>query len=247
MGRAAHHPFHLRALSEAPRVKMLAKVVRVPHYASAFDESRRSLVIMCGSCTLRVTDGRPSKNHASNETSWPPRNPTSSSFRAMTLARGTSASTAAARWVSAPRTLTRWPLRESPSPDYYGQQSCTAGRAAFITGQNPVRTGLTKVGTPRAVIGLQPEDPTIAELLKPLGYRTGQFGKNHLGDRDKFLPTMHGFDEFFGNLHHLKAQEEPELEDFPKDPAFQERFGPRGCCTRGPMARAARKLRVPVR
>ncbi len=112
--------------------------------------------------------------------------------------------------------------------DYYGQQSCTAGRAAFITGQNPLRTGLTKVGMPGATLGLQPEDPTIAELLKPLGYTTGQFGKNHLGDRNEFLPTVHGFDEFFGNLYHLNAEEEPELPDYPKDPAFKERFGPRG-------------------
>ena len=112
--------------------------------------------------------------------------------------------------------------------DYYAQQSCTAGRAAFITGQNPIRTGLTKVGMPGADVGLQAEDPTIAELLKPLGYATGQFGKNHLGDKDKYLPTMHGFDEFFGNLYHLNAEEEPELEDYPKDPAFKERFGPRG-------------------
>jgi arylsulfatase A-like enzyme len=112
--------------------------------------------------------------------------------------------------------------------DYYAQQSCTAGRAAFMTGQNPVRTGLTKVGMPGADVGLQKEDPTIAELLKPLGYATGQFGKNHLGDKDEFLPTMHGFDEFFGNLYHLNAEEEPELPDYPKDPAFRERFGPRG-------------------
>jgi arylsulfatase A-like enzyme len=112
--------------------------------------------------------------------------------------------------------------------DYYGQQSCTAGRAAFITGQNPVRTGLTKVGMPGATVGLQAEDPTIAELLKPLGYATGQFGKNHLGDRDEFLPTVHGFDEFFGNLYHLNAEEEPELPDYPKDPAFKKMFGPRG-------------------
>jgi arylsulfatase A-like enzyme len=112
--------------------------------------------------------------------------------------------------------------------DYYGQQSCTAGRAAFITGQNPVRTGLTKVGMPGATVGLQAEDPTIAELLKPLGYATGQFGKNHLGDRDEYLPTMHGFDEFFGNLYHLNAEEEPELPDYPKDPAFRKKFGPRG-------------------
>jgi len=112
--------------------------------------------------------------------------------------------------------------------DYYGQQSCTAGRAAFITGQNPIRTGLTKVGMPGADIGLSEEDPTIAELLKPLGYATGQFGKNHLGDKDKFLPTLHGFDEFFGNLYHLNAEEEPEDPDYPKNPAFKERYGPRG-------------------
>jgi arylsulfatase len=112
--------------------------------------------------------------------------------------------------------------------DWYGQQSCTAGRAAFITGQNPLRTGLTKVGMPGADVGLQAEDPTIAELLKPLGYATGQFGKNHLGDKDKFLPTNHGFDEFFGNLYHLNAEEEPELPDYPKDPAFRKAFGPRG-------------------
>src|SRR5882757_7301450 len=112
--------------------------------------------------------------------------------------------------------------------DYYGQQSCTAGRASFICGQNPLRTGLTKVGMPGATVGLQPEDPTIAEMLKPLGYATGQFGKNHLGDRNEFLPTVHGFDEFFGNLYHLNAEEEPELPDYPKDPKFKERFGPRG-------------------
>jgi arylsulfatase A-like enzyme len=112
--------------------------------------------------------------------------------------------------------------------DSYGQQSCTAGRAAFITGQNPLRTGLTKVGMPGATVGLQPEDPTIADLLKPLGYATGQFGKNHLGDRNEYLPTVHGFDEFFGNLYHLNAEEEPELPDYPKDPKFKEQFGPRG-------------------
>ena len=112
--------------------------------------------------------------------------------------------------------------------DWYGQQSCTAGRAAFITGQSPIRTGLTKVGLPGAKLGLQPEDPTIAELLKPLGYVCGQFGKNHLGDRDEFLPTVHGFDEFFGNLYHLNAEEEPECEDYPKNPEFAKKFGPRG-------------------
>lgn len=112
--------------------------------------------------------------------------------------------------------------------DWYGQQSCTAGRAAFITGQSPIRTGLTKVGLPGAKIGLQPEDPTIADLLKPLGYVCGQFGKNHLGDRDEFLPTVHGFDEFFGNLYHLNAEEEPENPDYPKNPEFRKNFGPRG-------------------
>jgi arylsulfatase len=112
--------------------------------------------------------------------------------------------------------------------DYYGQQSCTAGRAAFITGQNPIRTGLTKVGMPGAELGLKAEDPTIAELLKPLGYVTGQFGKNHFGDRDEFLPTNHGFDEFYGNLYHLNAEEEPETSDYPKDPEFKKKFGPRG-------------------
>ncbi len=112
--------------------------------------------------------------------------------------------------------------------DSYGDQSCTAGRAGFITGQHPMRTGLTKVGLPGAKEGLQKEDPTIAELLKPLGYMTGQFGKNHLGDLDEHLPTNHGFDEFFGNLYHLNAEEEPEHADYPTDPAFRENFGPRG-------------------
>ena len=112
--------------------------------------------------------------------------------------------------------------------DWYGQQSCTAGRAAFITGQAPIRTGLTKVGLPGADLGLRPEDPTIADVLKPLGYVSGQFGKNHLGDRDEFLPTAHGFDEFFGNLYHLNAEQEPENPDYPKDPEFKKKFGPRG-------------------
>jgi arylsulfatase len=112
--------------------------------------------------------------------------------------------------------------------DWYGQQSCTAGRAAFVTGQSPIRTGLTKVGLPGADIGLQKEDPCVAEFMKNLGYATGQFGKNHLGDKDEFLPTAHGFDEFFGNLYHLNAEEEPENPDYPKDPAFKKKFGPRG-------------------
>ncbi|HEY7296863.1 MAG TPA: arylsulfatase [Xanthobacteraceae bacterium] len=112
--------------------------------------------------------------------------------------------------------------------DWYGQQSCTAGRAAFITGQTPVRTGLTKVGLPGAELGLGPLDPSVADVLKTYGYATGQFGKNHLGDRDEHLPTAHGFDEFFGNLYHLNAEEEPENPDYPKDPEFRRRFGPRG-------------------
>ncbi len=112
--------------------------------------------------------------------------------------------------------------------DWYGQQSCTAGRAAFITGQSPIRTGLTKVGLPGAPEGMRPEDPTIATLLRAQGYMTGQFGKNHLGDRDEMLPTAHGFDEFFGNLYHLNAEEEPENPDYPTDPEFKKRFGPRG-------------------
>ena len=112
--------------------------------------------------------------------------------------------------------------------DWYGQQSCTAGRAAFITGQSPMRTGLTKVGLPGSPEGMKKEDPTIAGLLKAQGYMTGQFGKNHLGDRDDMLPTAHGFDEFLGNLYHLNAEQEPEHPDYPKDPAFKEKFGPRG-------------------
>jgi arylsulfatase A-like enzyme len=115
--------------------------------------------------------------------------------------------------------------------DAYGEQSCTAGRASFITGQSGFRTGLTKVGVPAAPVGLQAEDPTIAELLKNHGYATGQFGKNHLGDLNRYLPTAHGFDEFFGNLYHLNAEEEPEMPDYPpaRDfPGFRERFGPRG-------------------
>src|SRR5690242_2457157 len=112
--------------------------------------------------------------------------------------------------------------------DYYAEQSCTAGRSTFITGQVVLRTGLSKVGLPGAKLGLQKEDMTLAEALKPLGYATGQFGKNHLGDRDEYLPTMHGFDEFYGNLYHLNAEEEPENPDYPKDPAFKKVFGPRG-------------------
>ena len=112
--------------------------------------------------------------------------------------------------------------------DYYGEQSCTAGRSSYIMGQSVFRTGLSKVGLPGAELGMQKEDPTIAGLLKAQGYVTGQFGKNHLGDKDEHLPTNHGFDEFFGNLYHLNAEEEPENMDYPKDPKFREKFGPRG-------------------
>ena len=118
--------------------------------------------------------------------------------------------------------------------DYYGEQSCTAGRSSFIMGQSVFRTGLSKVGLPGSDLGMQVEDPTIAVVLKELGYATGQFGKNHLGDKDEMLPTNHGFDEFLGNLYHLNAEEEPELEDYPGDMitsdgrTFLERYGPRG-------------------
>jgi arylsulfatase len=126
--------------------------------------------------------------------------------------------------------------------DWYGQQSCTAGRAAFITGQSPIRTGLTKVGLPGAREGLTFEDPTIADLLRSQGYATGQFGKNHLGDRNEHIPTVHGFDEFYGNFYHLNAEEEPENTDYPRDPRFKEKFGPRGvlkCTARSSPSSAA--------
>src|SRR5512139_1708843 len=114
--------------------------------------------------------------------------------------------------------------------DHYGQASCTAGRAAFMTGQIPLRTGMTTIGIPGSKLGLQKEDPTLAEVLKSQGYATAQFGKNHLGDRNEFLPTVHGFDEWFGNLYHLNAEEEPEELDYPgqKNPAYLEKYGPRG-------------------
>jgi arylsulfatase A-like enzyme len=143
--------------------------------------------------------------------------------------------------------------------DYYAEQSCTADRASFITGQSGLRTGMTKVGLPAAALGLQPQDITIAEALKPLGYATGQFGKNHLGDRNEFLPTVHGFDEFYGNLYHLNAEEEPEHPDYPKDPAFKAKFGPRGVlkCSASQQDDpavdprfgrvGARRLRIPAR
>src|SRR6476646_3214755 len=106
--------------------------------------------------------------------------------------------------------------------DSYGEQSCTAGRASFVTGQSVFRSGLSKVGLPGAAVGLQAADPTIAELLKPHGYATGQFGKNHFGDRNEYLPTAHGFDEFYGNLYHLNAEEEPEQEDYPSEEEFPD-------------------------
>jgi len=112
--------------------------------------------------------------------------------------------------------------------DCYAQQSCTAGRASFILGQNPFRTGLLTIGMPGGKQGVRAQDPTLAELLKPQGYMTFQVGKNHLGDRNEFLPTAHGFDEFYGNLYHLNAEEEPENVDYPKSPEFKKRFGPRG-------------------
>ena len=135
--------------------------------------------------------------------------------------------------------------------DFYGQQSCTAGRAAFITGQSPIRTGLTKVGMPGATLGLSAEDPSVAQFMKNFGYATGQFGKNHLGDRNEHLPTVHGFDEFFGNLYHLNAEEEPEYPNYPKDPAFRKTVraarraevqGDRqGRCDRRPAVRQGRQ------
>lgn len=114
--------------------------------------------------------------------------------------------------------------------DHYGQPSCTAGRAAFVTGQLPIRTGMTTIGIPGSTRGIQKSDPTIAEVLRSAGYATAQFGKNHLGDRNEFLPTAHGFDEWFGNLYHLNAEEEPEQLDYPgqKNPAYRQKFGPRG-------------------
>jgi arylsulfatase A-like enzyme len=146
----------------------------------------------------------------------------------MTSAGGTSVTTAAGRWVTGRRISIGLPTKALPLPISMLSKAVRRVASAFITGQNPIRTGLTKVGMPGAEIGISEEDPTIAELLKPLGYITGQFGKNHLGDKDKFLPTNHGFDEFFGNLYHLNAEEEPEDPDYPKDPAFKARFGPRG-------------------
>src|SRR5437764_7577373 len=129
---------------------------------------------------------------------------------------------------------------------YYGEQSCTAGRSSFITGQHGLRTGLTKVGLPAAPVGLQKEDPTIAELLKPLGYATAQFGKNHLGDRDEFLPTMHGFDEFFGNLYHLNAEEEPDSRITPRIRNSRKSSARAGSFIAYPTAKADRVSSTPA-
>src|SRR5690242_16201069 len=126
--------------------------------------------------------------------------------------------------------------------DYYGEQSCTAGRSSFITGQSVFRTGLSKVGLPGADLGLRAEDPTIATLLKPLGYATGQFGKNHLGDRDEMLPTANGFHKFCGNLYHLNAEEESENIDYPKNPEFKKKFGPRGVIHSWAMSDGTQKI-----
>ena len=131
--------------------------------------------------------------------------------------------------------------------DYYGQQSCTAGRAAFIGGNVPVRTGMTKVGLPGAKEGWQKTDVTIATVIKSRGYATGQFGKNHQGDRDEHLPTQHGFDEFFGNLYHLNAEEEPENRDYPKDPEFRRNSVRVAFSVQRRTARAARPSRTPAR
>ncbi len=145
-----------------------------------------------------------------------------------TSARLISAPIPSASWAFARPNIDRIANEGMKFTDYYAEQSCTAGRSTFITGQTTLRTGLSKVGLPGAGLGLRPEDVTLAQVLKPLGYATGQFGKNHLGDRNEFLPTVHGFDEFFGNLYHLNAEEEPEDPNYPKDPTFRARFGPRG-------------------
>jgi len=131
--------------------------------------------------------------------------------------------------------------------DMYAQQSCTAGRAAFILGQSPFRTGLLTIGVPGSAQGITKDQPTIAELLKPLGYTSGQFGKNHLGDRDEHLPTNHGFDEFFGNLYHLNAEEEPEGYYYPKNPGFRRSTVRAASSTHGPTPTAPRRSRTLVR
>ena len=166
----------------------------------------------------------------------------------MTSAGSISAPTTTASWGIKTPNIDRIAKEGAMFTDWYGQQSCTAGRAAFITGQSPIRTGLTKVGLPGSKLGLQPEDPTIAEMLKPQGYVCGQFGKNHLGDRDEFLPTVHGFDEFFGNLYHLNAEEEPECEDYPKEPRTSRRSsGLAAYCTAGRIRTAPRRSKIPAR
>ena len=147
------------------------------------------------------------------------------------------ASTTAATWGTQTPNIDRIGKEGAMFTCWYGQQSCTAGRAAFITGQSPIRTGLTKVGLPGAELGLGPKDPSIADVLKTYGYATGQFGKNHLGDRNEHLPTMHGFDEFFGNLYHLNAEEEPENPDYPKDHGSGRSSDHVVCCIAMPLTR----------
>ena len=146
----------------------------------------------------------------------------------MTLAGSISATITLGRWAIARPISTASPGKAWSFTDYYGQQSCTAGRAAFLTGQNPLRTGLTKVGRPGAPVGLQAEDPTIAELLRDHGYATGHFGKSHLGDLDEFLPSNHGFEEFFGTLYAPSAEAEIENPDYPRGTAYAETAKPRG-------------------
>ena len=153
---------------------------------------------------------------------------TSSSSGATTSASTTSAPTTIGVMGYRTPNIDRIAREGALFTDFYAQQSCTAGRASFILGQHPFRTGLLTIGMPGSPHGIPDWSPTIADLLKAQGYTTGQFGKNHLGDRDKHLPTMHGFDEFFGNLYHLNAEEEPETYYYPKDPEFRKKFGPRG-------------------
>ncbi len=157
----------------------------------------------------------------------------------MTLAGGISVSTAGDRWATGRQISTASQMKALPSPTTTASRAARRDAPRFITGQNPIRTGLTKVGMPGARSAFQSEDPTIAELLKPLGYATGQFGKNHLGDRDEFLPTMHGFDEFFGNLYHLNAEEEPELPTIRKIRPSRRNSDPEACFTAGRGRRRA--------
>ncbi len=160
---------------------------------------------------------------------WPPQtNPTSWSSGAMTSASPMSAAYSFGMMGFKTPSIDRIAKDGMMFTDYYAEQSCTAGRSTFITGQLTARSGLSKVGMPAAKQGMPEDTVTLAAVLKNMGYATGQFGKNHLGDRNEHLPTVHGFDEFYGNLYHLNAEEEPELPDYPKNPQFKEKFGPRG-------------------